>query len=307
MKKIGVGLVVALTLASAGAAQAEDMRQHRIFGDAKMGSVDHAALAESAAVERACTFNVMSRRGPDPEDLAACEAAAARLEKRGIAAAPAIFASLDKANVSYYAKRRFYELLARTKDTRLIEPLIGGMARIASRGLDARGFEAEMIDQTLGEITRAPVGERAPWVKGVARSQRDGAITLAVDWRLWHAEHRDVSHEKLAADRLADARAHAGDKDAARAFGAVRYLLEREPAEGLEAAQALQDRKDLPREGKDNLGYYMRQANSEIEAAARAAERAAEPKTKPLAPRKAVSPSKAKPQVKAPATGQIGS
>jgi len=310
MKKIGVGLVVVLTLASASAAQAEDLRHHRIFGDANVGSVDSASLAETAAVEKACSFNVMSRRGPDPEDLAACEAAASRLEKRGIAAAPAIFAALDKEKVSYYAKRRLYDALARTRDTRLVEPLIAGMARIASRRVGAREFEGEMIHQTLGELSRAQVGERAPWVKTARRSDHEEAISQAIDWRLWHEEHRGVAHEKLAADRLADARAHAADKDAERAFGAVRYLLEHQPKEGLEAARVLGERRDLPREGRDNLNYHMREAIEAANAAAHAADPTPAPAAEPkpvVVPAKA-APAKSKPQVQAPkAPGKVGS
>ena len=291
MKKIGVGLVVALTLASAGAAQAEDLTHHRVFGDVKVGPADSASLAEAAAVEKACSFSVMSRRGPDPEDVAACEAASARLMKRGVAAAPAIFASLDKDNnkVNYHAKQRLYDLLARTHDTQLVEPLIRGMARIASRKTSAREWETGMIHRALGEISRAPVSESAPWVRASKRSTRDESVMQAFDWRLWHEEHRGVSHDKLAADRLADARAHAADKDNARAFGAVNYLLEHEPKEGLAAAQALLDRGKLPNEGKQALDYTMDRVTYEMKAAADAAKAAAEP---------AAAPALAPPQVK---------
>jgi hypothetical protein len=312
MKTIGVGLVVALTLASAGAAHAEDLTHHRVFGDAGVGPADSAALAETAAVEKACSFNVMSRRGPDPEDVAACEAATARLMKRGVAAAPAIFASLDKEKVSYHAKQRLYDLLARTHDTQLVEPLIRGMARIASRKLDAREWETGMIHRALGEISRAPVNEPAPWVQATRRSPQAESISQTIDWRLWHEAHRGVSHDKLAADRLADARAHAADKDSARAFGAVSYLLEREPKEGLAAAQALLDRgAKLPNEGRQALDYMMGRATYEMKAAAEAAKAAAEPAAAPaqaLTPRVKSSPAKSKAPAKAPKKqGKVGS
>lgn len=310
MKTIGVGLVVALTLASAGAAHAEDRSRHRVFGDAKMGSADSAALAEAAAVEKACSFNVMSRRGPDPEEMAACEAATARLMKRGVAAAPAIFASLDKDKVSYHAKQRLYDLLARTHDTQLVEPLIRGMARIASRKLDAREWETGMIHRALGELSRAPVNETAPWVQATRRSPQADAIAQTIDWRIWHEAHRGVSHDKLAADRLADARAHAADKDHARAFGAVSYLLEREPNEGLAAAKALLDRDDLPDEGRRAMDYLMGRATYEMTAAAEAAKKGAEPVAAPNeGPRRLKSsPGKPKAPKQAPKkSGLVGS
>lgn len=310
MKTIGFGLVVALTLASAGAAHAEDLSRHRVFGDVKVGPADSAALAESAAVEKACSFNVMSRRGPDPEEMAACEAATARLMKRGVAAAPAIFASLDKDKVSYHAKQRLYDLLARTHDTKLVEPLIRGMARIASRNLDAREWETGMIHRALGELSRAPVNESAPWAQATRRSSQADAIAQTIDWRLWHEAHRGVSHDKLAADRLADARAHAADKDTARAFGAVRYLLEHEPKEGLAAAQALLEREGLPDKGRITLDYLKGRATDEMAAAARAAKKGVEPAAAPTpAPRQVKSsPSKSNAPKKATKkTGLVGS
>lgn len=309
MKTIGVGLVVALTLASAGAAHAEDLTRHRVFGDAKVGSADSGALSEAAAVEKACAFNVMSRRGPDPEDMAACEAASARLMKRGVAAAPAIFASLDKDKVSYHAKQRLYNLLAQTHDTQLVEPLIRGMARIASRKLDAREWETDMIHRTLGELSRAPVSERAPWAQVTRRSPQAQSISQAIDWRLWHEEHRGVSHDKLAADRLADARAHAADKDNARAYGAVSYLLEHEPKEGLAAAQALRDRGALPDEGLRALEYLMDRTTYEMNAAAEAAKAAPEAAPRPApAPPPAKSPGKSRaPKKVTKKPGRVGS
>lgn len=308
MKTIGVGLVMALTLASAGAAHAEDLTHHRVFGDAKVGPADSAAVAETAAVEKACSFNVMSRRGPDPEEMAACEAATARLMKRGVAAAPAIFASLDKAKVSYHAKQRLYDLLARTHDTQLVEPLIRGMARIASRKLDAREWETGMIHRALGELSRAPVNEHAPWVQSTRRSPQADAIAQTIDWRLWHEAHRGVSHDKLAADRLADARAHAADKDHARAFGAVSYLLEREPKEGLAAAKALLDRDDLPEEGRRSMDHLVGKATYEMTAAAEAAKKGAEPVAAPTPRQVKSSPGKPKAPKKATKkTGLVGS
>jgi hypothetical protein len=297
MKKIGFGVAVAVVLASAGAAQAEDLRVHRVFGDAGLGSPDSAMVAETAAVEKDCAFNVMSRRGPDPEDVAVCEVAAAKLMKRGAAAAPAILASLDKPSVGYHAKQRLYEVLAQTHDTRMVEPLLRAMARIASGRIDVREPEIRMIDRALAELTRAPVTDEIPWLRGTAHSDHYRAIQRTFDWRLWHEDHRGVSHQKLAADRLADARAHADDANTARAFGAVGYLLHYEPTEGYGAAQALLDRGDVPDEGKRMLEYQMAeatQAMSSAEVEALPLPKSVAPAAPP-APPSELSPGKSKP------------
>ena len=283
-RTLGIILCAASTTL-AGAARAESP-VGRVYGDAAVGDPADAA-AEAAAVEKRCAFNVMSRRGPDPSEVEACEGAVARLERRGPEAAAAIFAVLDHDRAGWHAKQRLYHALARTHDARAIEPLIRGMARIATRKLGERDWEIGMIDAALRELTRASAGERAPWEQAPVRAPHDDAVDQVIDWRLWHERHLGRSHEELAAERLADARAHAADPDAARAYQAVEYLLRYAPAEGAPAARALLDRADLPTAGRPPLEQAAEQADRDTAAAAQ-----------PLAPE--VSPKRSKSAPPAP-------
>lgn len=237
----------------------------RIFDDAGFNAANaKAARAEIAIVERDCSRSEMMREGPSPEEMARCQAATAKLTRRGVAAVGPILAALDEDGASWNVRNQLYQILARTHDTRLVEPLVRGMARIAMRKLPNREWEADLIHEALVELTRAPVSEVTPWARGTLRSARQEQISRVVDWRLWLEENRGASHAELASKRLEDERAHVEDADPARAFRAARYLLTREPAEGLLAVGKVAGRPDLPKDGQNELDWRAEQAREQV-------------------------------------------
>ena len=123
----------ALALGGAGAAQAENKLpagETSVFRDAELGRSSPAAKWEVTRVQKDCAFHVMSREGPSMAEMTRCEAAVSKLVRRGAAAAPAVLAALDDEKTEWGPRHRLYDVLARTADARLVEPLIRGMARI---------------------------------------------------------------------------------------------------------------------------------------------------------------------------------
>jgi hypothetical protein len=296
---IAVAFAAATVFATGTARAGGDDTAERIFDDAGFDPRPDANVnREIAAVIKHCAFEEMSREGPRPGQVAACNGAVERLSKRGPAATGPVLAALDRYAGRDSRRSRLYDVLARTGDTRLIEPLVNAMARITTRKLDGRAYEIGFMNEALIELTRAPVGDRVPWVQVAARSQRRDQMDLVVDWKLWAADHAGKSHAELVAEAFADARAHSADSDPARAYRAVRYLLKYDPANALGVARALAKRSDVPELGKNELAMAIEQAEEQAAAIAKSKAKAspgkqAAPKAKaPPQEQKKESPSR---------------
>jgi hypothetical protein len=235
----------------------------RVYDDAGFEAPKSKALAhEIASVQATCDFNELSREGPRPGDVVACEAAVSKVIHRGSAAIGPVLAALDSPQTQGSARRRLYDVLARTRDTRLIEPLIRGMARIATRELDARMWEVRAIHDTLLAITHAPIRETLPGRKERRTTSHRTSIDMVVDWRLWLADHEGKSHEELVQERLTNELAHAEDPDRHRAYRAVSYLLRERRAEGIAAGRKLLERPEVTSFMRGRLESAIREAEA---------------------------------------------
>jgi hypothetical protein len=266
-----------VSLVAAREAHAEQS-DFRVFGEAAKADKS-VAIAE---VVKRCTFNEMSREGPRPKDVAKCDAAATALDRQGVAAAPAIFAALDDERTPYAARQRLIAVLGRTADTSLVPPMLDAMARITTRKLQTRMPEFEMLHEAVRDLTRQAIGELPPWEKAPAMSNQGMQTDRVVDWKLWLDKNRARSHDELSDEATADARAHANDKDMAKRYQAVRYLLRYEPSEGAKAARALREVEALPEEGQRDLDWAIEEADRQAKIAkpAHAKKKSTKAKTK---------------------------
>lgn len=235
-------------LFSAGPLSAAERAPSRIYDDAGFEASKSKALAhEIASVQARCDFHELSREGPRMRDVAACEAVVSKVIRRGSSAIGPVLAALDDPRTRWSARRRLYDVLARTKDMRLIEPLIRGMARIATRKIETRAWEVRAINDALRGLTHAPIQEILPGYKDHRATSSRGAIDLVVDWRLWLGEHEGKSHEELVNERLTEELAHVEDPSLERAYRAVSYLLREGREEGVIAGRKLLERPEVTR------------------------------------------------------------
>lgn len=258
---LGAALGIAGVLGAGAASASVDARwgAPRVYDDAgfEAPKSGKAIALEMAAVNARCTYSELSREGPRPSDMAACEAAVSKVIQRGSEAIGPILAALDNQRTQWGTRRRLYDVLARTKDTRLAEPLIRGMARITTRKIETRAWEVWAIHDVLSELTHAPVHERLPGYKTRHVASKRRALDLVVDWRLWLEGREGKSHDELVLERTNDELAHAEDPDAQRAYRAVSYLLRARRAEGIAAGKKLLEREDFSKNLVEQLKYQI--------------------------------------------------
>lgn len=279
---LGALLLVAATPARA---ESEWVKIFDVEGEPKV------ARLEVARVTKLCDFHVMSRMGPDPRELAACEGAMKGLAARGTAAAPAVMAAIDREETPFAARFRLYAALAATGDRAIAERMIDALAKLATTDeANLRDHEAHEIDATAEAILRVTPEERAPWShrSEVADGRRWTNRVFA--WRALLRDNPGATPDQLEAARLARARAEQASPDLERAFIATRYLVEKDPVAGGRAAEALAKRIDeAPAEARElargAIEHLKRQAEQQRRSAAeQAAERdaAAQKKTQPV-------------------------
>jgi hypothetical protein len=247
--------VVALVTSSlvASTAAAEDTWQSVFETDGPV----RAGRFEVGLVEKHCSFQMMSRMGPDPKEVAACDASVARLSARGASAVPAILASLDSEGTSHSARERLYAALAKSGDPAVAAKMIDAMAKVAQNRVERRAYEAVQMEEVAKTILRAAPSERAPWVRDVADPYV--AITdQVIAWRVHQRDNAGKSLDDVAAERLAKARAEKADPDAQKAFLAVRHLIEVDPVEGRAAAEALELRYPKEEGVEDSVRQHVR-------------------------------------------------
>lgn len=296
---IVAGAVFAVSMLGAGSAAAEETWD-KIYGDsgpAKAGKL------EVARVEKSCNFRMMSRMGPDPKEVAACDAAISGLEARGAAAVPAMLAALDREEVGYGARSRLYTALARVGDGAVAAKMVDGMAKIATGKMQPRLYEVDSMEEVVRTITKAEPPSRAPWVVAPVVDPYRKLTDDVMSWRLLDRANAGKTPQQIQDERLADARAHVGDPDVERAYMAIRYLKDSAPDEAMSAADALLAR--LPKsEGNDrkdpraHIESLRRQAEWEknqraADAEAKAAKQKKGPARKPV-PKQPVGDSKAR-------------
>lgn len=285
----------ALLLLAAGAARAESEAWPKLYdveGDPSVGK------AEVGGVAKQCNFHMMSRMGPDPREVAACDAAVKRLAARGPSAVPAIFAALDRDTTPHAARVRLYGALAETRDPAVAGKMIDAMAKIATSRDSRRQYESGHMEDVAQAILHADPEERAPWVEEVERTDEFARLTERVfAWRGHQRATAGKTSDELATARLARARADAASPDLEKAFLAVRYLAQREPAEARAAAEALIGRSgEAPAERRDAVrrSFEMLKRQAEYQERQRAEEAAA----------RARVPAKGKAAPKSPPTGK---
>jgi hypothetical protein len=261
MRKVLLGaMALATSMLAASPALAETSTWQKVFevdGPSKSGS------AEVAQVQQRCNFRMMSRMGPDPKEVAACDAAVKQLARRGDAAVPAILTALDAESTSYTSRDRLYAALAESKDPAVAAKMIDAMAKVATGRVEDRTYEAQQMEEVARSILHTNPGERAPWVEEAKRDPYERLTERVVGWRVLQRETAGKTADELAGARLSDARSHKSDRDIERAYLSVRYLMTREPAEARTAAEELLARLPPPAFGvKDELATVRRHLES---------------------------------------------
>ncbi len=248
-----VALAASMLAASPALAEQTWQKVFDVDGPSKAGS------AEVAQVSKNCEYRMMSRMGPDPKEVAVCEAAVKRLAARGASAVPAILVALDRETLGYTARDRLYAALAQSKDPAVAGQMIDAMAKVATQKVDERTYEATQMEEVARAILHSTPNERAPWVEAVKQDAFERLTENVVGWRDLQRRTAGKTADELAAARLADARARKDDKDLEKAYIAVRYLSGREPAEARAASEALLARLPPPAFGvKDELAAVRR-------------------------------------------------
>lgn len=248
------GALFAVSMLSAGSALAEES-WGKIFDESGPGKV---GKQEVARVEKSCNFHMMSRMGPDPREVAACDGAIKALQARGPSAVPAILAALDREDVGYGARSRLYTALARVGDASVADKMVDGMAKIATGKMQGRLYEVDSMEEVVRDITKAAPEERAPWIAAPVVDPYRKLTDDVVAWRQVAKANAGKTPQEVADARLADARAHANDPDVERAYQAVRYLKDNAPEEAMQAADALLARlpKSETRDRKDPRPHF---------------------------------------------------
>jgi hypothetical protein len=233
-----------------GDASTDDNTHLHLYHDARLGPVSQEARKAVAQIALACSYSPLSRIGPSPRERQLCDKATTQASALGADAARASLQALERADTPTGARYRLYDVVAQSGDPALAEPLATAIDRVKTQAF--LFDESFAIEHTLQKITYASVGDRAPWVP----LQPDGAQRdRAEAWRRFVAQHRGQSREQLRAERLADARAHKSDGDAARAYFAASFLAAQPDArdEGRAALTALLGRGDLPRGAQSSV------------------------------------------------------
>lgn len=234
----------ALTAAPAAYADAstDDAHHMHLYHDVKLGPVSPEARRAVREVIQSCAFSMMARIGPSPRDRARCDHAAEQASKLPDAARASLLA-LESTETGNTARYRLYDVVARSGDLELAEPLAKAFGRLRQDRMFMMGDEAYPIEHTLAALTYAQVDERAPWERH-ERTNRERSD----EWTAFLAAHRGQTREQLRAARESDARAHAADRDAGRAYFAAGFLASQPDtrAEGRTALEQLLARADLP-------------------------------------------------------------
>jgi hypothetical protein len=213
-----------------------------------------------------------------------------RLAARGAKAAPAVMAAIDRESTPYAARLRLYAALAATGDRAVAEKMIDAMARLATSDEAAdRRSEAYSIDAAAEKILRVTPEERAPWVRQEITGDRRWTDRVFA-WRALLRDSPDATPDQLEAARLAHARADQASPDLEKAFIATGYLVLKQPAEGLRAAEALAKRadeappdvRDAARRSIESLKQRAEDGQRWAEEQAAERDRAARKRTRPV-------------------------
>lgn len=259
-------LLTVLGLLPAGRAHAEEAAPLRdpVFEDVSFEeprAPKKMIELELKAVQSKCVFSRFSREGPSLAEVRVCEGAVAQVARRGPAAIGAIFKALDDGNTTWEAKRRLYDLLARTKDTRLIEPLVRGLSRITARHLKNREWELSVMQDALSELSQAPIREALPGIPDTRQvSLRRRTLDVIVDYRYWLEQNAGLSYDELVAKRTAEEIEHVNDENIERSYRAILYLLKHKNAAGIEAGAKFAGREDVPENLRRVVGYQVEAA-----------------------------------------------
>jgi hypothetical protein len=243
------------TLAAAPAvfadASAEDAKHLHLYQDVKLGPVSPEARRAVQDVVKSCAYSMMARVGPSPRDRARCDNAAAQAAKVDGAARASLLA-LELADTPGTARFRLYDVVAKSGDLALAEPLARALARVDQAHAQTMMLDDSFpIGHTLAALTYASIGERAPW----QRYERPNLRQRSDEWTAFLAARRGWSRDQLKAERVSDARAHRADADQTRAYFAASFLAGQPDtrAEGKEALERLLARDDLPANAKSSV------------------------------------------------------
>lgn len=179
-------VVLALSLLAAPRARASADRPYPLY-DVDAAKLEPSAKAAVEEASRVCTVSTMSRMGPSPGAVAACNAATGKAIALGTPAAYAALAALDTGDPTARAIASLYDIVGRSGDLALVEPLIRALEREDKQGLgNPRQFERNLIADALAALTYTEL-------RG----------TPAVQWRAWSNEHPNPSRATLRTARLA--------------------------------------------------------------------------------------------------------
>jgi hypothetical protein len=212
--------LVALCLAATPRAWAAS-EMYRLY-DVDPHGLDPKAVKAIRDVVGSCAVSEMSRMGPSPQQVAACNATVASAVALGPPAVLAALARLDEGTISGRAVGALYDIVRRSGDIELIEPLVRALEREDPHGIgNPRQYERTFIVEALGWITYTEL-------KG----------TPAIQWRTWATAHPHPSRSVLLAERLAQVEAQIASGKLEDIVEAARFL-------GTQAGGAIRARRLL--------------------------------------------------------------
>jgi len=249
--KIVVTLFALLPLAAIANA---DPPHYALYSGLSREGVSPEVKAAVKKVEKACGFSLYSRGGPRPAEVKRCNQA----EERALALGPEVARwALVRVDDSLKsddgeAAQRLYDLVGRSGDLTLVEPMIAGLEILAKKRSDhfRQYYEREFIVGTLQEITFA-----------------DLIGTPSIQWRQFWQVNKDKTRAELYALRLAEARREATaketdfDRAAKQAFFLANHLETR--TEGIDLLTEFSKREELKENQQRLLKSYLRRVPKE--------------------------------------------
>lgn len=204
---------------------------------------DEAVQKAITKLESACAYSMMSRIGPTPGQMRACNDAEDQLVAMGRPAAEAALARLDDPSMRSAARHRLYDTVGRVGDLAMVEPVLRGLDRIAAEGIGGpHQWEKEQLVGVLRQLTYA---------------DPKGSPELA--WRAWWNDHKTLTRPQLFALRVDAARKEASDADEAKATDSAMFLANQGETrkEGLDALRLILARPSLTAARKQLIQYTI--------------------------------------------------
>ncbi len=237
------------------------------FDYSELGKRDAAIEKEIAKVHERCLSDPMSREGPTPEETAKCNVAVSKLLVRGSKAAPSILAALNRVDdaSSYYAVNRLLFVVGKMDDKKVRKAVVDGLETVTKEEKEDLYMIAYQLPGTLESMLGAAPPVSVPWDDTSVTDHWEEQRNQAEAWGAFIEANAKKTRAQIVGEHLGKARKDKASSDAAAAWRAINFLVQRSPTEALAAANAYLKRDGLESDVSSGFEMLKNQAEWLIE------------------------------------------